>query len=369
MMSDETLRNALWQTAVDDIPEDGDLWPRIKAKVSVKRTSMGHAKARLSLTVMIVLVALIVVATVAYACYRIMIDPGLQSVENKGLVVNYNQTSEPTVFAAVPTQLMQASGPSKTHNGITVTLNWAYADENRLALQMTVEGFKPPEGAQISDFICKLYVSNQQGVSIGSIDPVDVQIQKDKPGQPILLTYVSNQTIDASRHDHLNLSMDLTIGACGPRWNFGEVTIPGQGTQTPTPPPLIGNYHFDIIVPVYQGLTLTPNQTLETDGVSVRLETITFSPSFTSLHICFESTGDRKFNFADWIPQVSIQAGDKQPVNLDTYMGVTVGDSSSCDEMGIPIPINPKLEPIRVIVQKIQAGPAGPWIFTVNAKP
>jgi hypothetical protein len=214
-----------------------------------------------------------------------------------------------------------------------------------------------------------LYVSNDQGISIGSIDPVDIQIQKDKPGQPILLTYVSNQPIDASRHDHLRLSMDLTIGACGPRWNFGEVTIPGKESQTPTPPPLIGNYHFNIVIPVNQGLTMTPDQTLVADGISVRLETITISPSFTSLHICFEAAGDRKFNFADWYPQVSIQAGEKPPVKLDAYLGVTVGDTSSCNEMGIPIPIDPKLGPIRVIVQNIYAGSSGPWIFTVDKKP
>jgi hypothetical protein len=369
MITDETLRKALWQTAVDDIPDDGDLWPRIKANLPVKRILLGHPKAKLSLTVMIVLVSLIVIATVAYACYRIMIDQGLQNVENKGLVVNYNQTSEPTVFAAVPTQLAQPTGLSRTQNGIAVTLNWAYADENRLALQITVEGLKLPEGALVRDFICKLYISNNQGISIGSIDPADVQIQRDKPGQPIILTYVSNQPVDASRHDHLNLSMDLTIGPCGPRWNFGEVTIPGQESQTPTPPPLIGNYHFNVTVPVNIGLTQTPNQTLTADGIRVRLEKITFSPSFTSLHICFETTGDRKFNFGDWYPQVSIQAGEKQPVNLDTYMGVTVGDSSSCNEMGIPVPIDPKLEPIRVIVQKIFAGPSGPWVFTLNVKP
>jgi len=369
MMTDETLRQALWQTVVNDIPEDRDLWPGIKANVRLKRNPIGHPKLKLSLTFVIVLISLIVVATVAYAWYRIMIDPGLQNAENKGLVVDYNQTSEPTVFAAVPTQLAQASGPSKTQNGITVTLNWAYADENRLALQMAVEGFKLPEGAQIGDYICKLYVSNNQGVSIGSIDPADVQVLKDKPGQPIILTYVSTQHIDASRHDHLDLSMDLTIGPCGPRWNYGEVYIPDQKTQTPTPPPLIGNYHFNVTVPVYKGLTLTSNQTLISDGVTVRLETITFSPSFTSLHICFDASGDQKFNFAEWYPQVSIQAGDKQAMNLNTYMGVTVGDTESCDDMGIPVPIDPKLEPIRVIVQKINAGPSEPWIFTLEVKP
>ena len=120
MMTDETLRKALWQTVVNYIPEDRDLWPGIKANVRLKRNPIGHPKLKLSLTFVIVLISLIVVATVAYAWYRIMIDPGLQNAENKGLVVDYNQTSEPTVFAAVPTQLAQASGPSKTQNGIRI---------------------------------------------------------------------------------------------------------------------------------------------------------------------------------------------------------------------------------------------------------
>jgi hypothetical protein len=369
MNKDDSLRKALWQTAVNDIPENVDLWPLIKASVSGRKKPVGHPRVRLPLTILIVLISLLVVATVAYACYRIMIDPGLQNVENKGLVVNFNQTSQPTVFAAVPTQLAQGSGPSKKENGITVTLNWAYADENRLALQMTVEGFKLPAGALLRDFICKLYVSNNQGVSIGSIDPADVEIQKDKPEQPILLTYVSNQPIDASKHEHLDLSMDLTIGACGPRWDYGEVTIPGQETRTPTPPPLIGNYHFNITVPVYKGLTLTPNQTLVSEGMSVRLEKITLSPSFTSLHICFDTSENRKINLAEWYPQVSIRTGDKPAINLNTYMGITVGDLEACDDMGIPESIDPKLETIQVIVGKMGSGGPGPWVFSVKVKP
>jgi hypothetical protein len=360
MNIDDSLWKALWQTAVNDIPENVNLWPLIKAKVSLKEVATVHPRLKLSLTVVIVLVALIVVATVAYACYRLMIDPGLQSVENAGLVSNLNQTAEPTVFATVPTQLAPAVGLSKTLNGITVTLNWAYADENRLALQLSVEGLKLPEGVSTGDFICKLYVSNGQGVSIGSIDPADVQTQKDKPGQPIILTYISYQHIDASRHNHLNLSMDLTIGACGPRWDFGEVFIPGQEAQTPTPPPLIGNYHLNVTVPVYKGLTLTPNQTLVADGISIRLDTITLSPSFTSLHICYLPAGIRKLDFAGWNPQVTIQVGDKKIINLDTYFGITVRDIKSCVEMGVPVAIDPQIQSFKVIVQKIFTGPPGP---------
>jgi hypothetical protein len=384
MNTDEILRKALWQTTLDDIPENVNLWPRIKANLPIKRKLTGHPKVRLSLMVVIVLISLIALATVAYACYRIMIDPGLQNVENKGLVTNFNQASQPTVFAAVPTQLAQSSGPSMTKNGITVTLNWAYADENRLAIQMAVVGFKVPEGSLVRDYICKLYVSNNQHISIGSIDANDIQIQKDKPGQPILLTYVSNQHIDASLHDHLGLSMDLTIGPCGPRWNFGEVSIPDQEKQTPTPPPLIGNYHFDIVIPVNKGLVLTPNQALVVNGIRVRLETITLSPSFTSVRMCIEAAGDHNINIADSYPQVSIQAGDSPPVSVNSYMGASVGDSMTCDELGAPIPIDPKLQPIKVVVQKIYASQPGsiqpdgnanqgtenyiegPWVFMVG---
>lgn len=360
MTFDDSLRKALWETAANDIPENVNLWPRIKAKTRLQEAAIVHPRLKLSLTVVIVLVALIVVATVAYAFYRLMIDPGLQAVENAGLVSNLNQTAEPTVFSAIPTQLAPAAGTSKTQNGITVTLNWAYADENRLALQLSVEGLKLPEGVPTGDFICKLYVSNGQGVSIGSIEPADIQTQKDKPGQHIVLTYISYQHIDANRNDHLNLSMDLTIGACGPRWDFGEVYIPGQEAQTPTPPPLIGNYHLNVTVPVYKGLTLIPKQTLVADGISIRLDTITLSPSFTSVHICYLPTGDRKLDFTGWNPQVNIQVGDKKFFTLNTYFGITVGDTLSCVEMGVPKAIDPQIQSFRVIVQKILSGPPGP---------
>jgi hypothetical protein len=154
--------------------------------------------------------------------------------------------------------------------------------------------------------------------------------------------------------------MDLTIGACGPRWDFGEVYIPGQEAQTPTPPPLIGNYHLNVTVPVYKGLTLIPKQTLVADGISIRLDTITLSPSFTSVHICYLPTGDRKLDFTGWNPQVNIQVGDKKFFTLNTYFGITVGDTLSCVEMGVPEAIDPQIQSFRVIVQKILSGPPGP---------
>ena len=372
MNIDDPLRKALWQTAINDIPEDVNLWPLINAKVSLIKTATVQPKLKLSLTIVIVFVALIGVSTIAYAYYRLMIDPGLQTVENAGLVPNLNQTAEATVFATVPTQLAPTAGTSRTLNGITVTLNWAYADENRLALQLSVEGLQLPEGVSTGDFICKLYVSNGQGVSIGSIAPADIQTQRDKPGQPIILTYLSNQHIDANRQDHLDLSMDLTVGACGPRWNFGEVSIPGQETQTPTPPPLIGNYHFNKSVPVQKGLMLTPNQTSVTDGISVRLETITISPSFTSLKICYQPVNDKQVDLTNWSPQVSIAADDSLPIDLAGYKGYRIKQSESCDEMGAPIPLDNHNNQIKVIVQAINADAnaiQGPWIFLIDVTP
>jgi hypothetical protein len=373
MKTDDALRKALWQTAVNDIPENIDLWPGIQAKVSSKKSAPAPIRWKLSFTLVIVLAALIMVATAVYAYYRIMIDPGLQTVENAGKVAAINQTAAPTVFAAVPSQLAPAAGSSvKTHNGITVTLNWAYADENRLALQLSVEGLKLPEGAFTGDFICKLYVSNGQGVSIGSIAPADIHTEKDKPGQPIVLTYISYQHLDASRIDHLDLDMDLTIGACGPRWNFGEVAIPGQETQTPTPPPLIGNYHFNVRIPVYKGLALTSDQAVSENGITIHLETVTLSPSFSSLQICYQPQNGKQVDMTDWAPQVVLAADGDQPIDLQAYQAYRIKFSEACDEMGAPIALAKQPNQFKVIVQRISTDSGvieGPWVFIIHAAP
>jgi hypothetical protein len=84
-----------------------------------------------------------------------MMDPGLQGVEDAGMITDFERTAEPTVFPTPPWQLSISDGIAQTSNGITVTLNWAYTDESRMAIQLTIYGLEVPEGMDLEELICK----------------------------------------------------------------------------------------------------------------------------------------------------------------------------------------------------------------------
>lgn len=65
-------------------------------------------------------------------------DPGLQSVQDAGLVTDLDVTAQPTILPTqTPARTPQpASSPalSQTLEGVTLTLDWVYLEEGRLAM-------------------------------------------------------------------------------------------------------------------------------------------------------------------------------------------------------------------------------------------
>jgi len=153
--------------------------------------------------VLIALLTLLAFTTVVYAVDRLMIDHGLQTADQNGLVSDFNQTAMPTVFNALPADLAASNQASESKNGVTVTLEWAYMDESRLALQITLSGFSVPKGQNLGDFLCHPYLTNKQGVSLGQ--SALQEVRQAQPGQPYELVYIYYQNVDAAQNDHLRL--------------------------------------------------------------------------------------------------------------------------------------------------------------------
>ena len=283
MIRKEQVQEALKNIACEAVPEGSNLWPQIAAKIERGNMLALHSRHRLRLIILFALLILAVAACI-YVYNRLMMDPGLQGVEDAGMVTDFERTAEPTIFPTPPWQLGVYSDIAQTSNGITVTLNWAYADESRMAIQLTIDGLKVPEGVDLEELICKPYITSDEGVS-RRLYKGGPEILEDKPGKPIILAYVYEQAVDTNLHKYLNLNLDLTLGPCADYLNFDEVYL---NKPMPTPPPLIGNYHLRFQVPVYDGMSIAPEQTVDANGLSMRLETITLSPSHTNVLLCYD---------------------------------------------------------------------------------
>jgi len=198
-------------------------------------------------------------------------------------------------------------------------------DESRLALQITLSGFSVPKGQNLGDFLCHPYLTNKQGVSLGQ--SALQEVRQAQPGQPYELVYIYYQNVDAAQNDHLDFNLDLTLGPCGPWWNFDHVyTGPGS---TPTPPPLIGNYHLAFSLPVNKGVTIQTGQEVTSSQGTMRLEAVTFTPSYTMAELCFRqpaSTG------GEWAPEeVTMQVNGADPIPADHSFAVQGAEAGTQD--------------------------------------
>lgn len=281
MNHDELIYWALREITREGTSSHTNPWPTIASTVEKTRASTNTTSLKIKRIYVIILSVLLTGTAVAYAFYRSMVDPGLQAVEDAGLVTHRNQMAKPTIFNTVSATFAATTTTSQTENGVTVKLDWAYADEIRLAMQLTVTGLSIPSGSPVSDFICTPRLINREGAHINN-PGMYVNLSSDQPGNPIELTYISYQNLDADEYHELNFEMDIVVGPCSPAWDFQETNV------TPRPVPLIGSYHLSFLVPVYKGIVITPNQTKSANGLWMRLNRIILAPSFIDINVCYQ---------------------------------------------------------------------------------
>ncbi|MDD5371742.1 MAG: hypothetical protein PHQ40_21890 [Anaerolineaceae bacterium] len=353
MKTRKYIQARLQNIAQQAIPEGVNLWPTIRAKVEKQPPSMRHARTSWSFSAVLALLGLLVVSMTAYAVYRVVIDPGMQAAEDAGLVSHPERTVHPTVFAAVPSDLAPAIPLAQSQNGINLTLEWAYADELRMGWGMTLTGLSLPQGTEPGDFICRPRVTTLEGAPLQN-GTFEMQPLEGQAGHPIQLTYTKYQHLDPAQYHQLTLTVELTIGACGPRWNFNEFTDHRPG-PTPTPPPLMANFNPSFSIPVYRGKVITPNQVVDAGGVAMRLEQITTTPSYTVARLCYAQPQVPVFfsdKHTEWgLSGVTLQVG--QGESDRQYFGL--GGEQGCLDVGFAAAIGDNPESLVIHVADLVA--------------
>lgn len=294
-----------------------------------------------------------------------MLDPGLQGAEDSGLVIHQEQTAEPTVF---PQKSMGGTNPTSSIP-VQVQLDWAYADERRLAFQLTVFGLVVPPGSSVEDVICRPRITTGGVVTVGQAGGKSTfQILDDQPGKPIELTYVYHQNINAEILKLLDLNLDLIIGPCAPGMNFLETN------RTPPPPfPLIGNYHLAFQVPVSEGKTIRVGQETRVSGYTLRLESVTLTPSYIEARVCLpRATGESQ----EWVvSEAYLQGGQGMSVQNARFSDAVDPEvpGQACYDFGFEVPGDPTPVNMVLTINSLASLPdgstmqtiRGPWVFSV----
>ncbi len=325
-MNEKQFTYHLDHIAAKEIPDDMNKWQEIQARLMMHRAPSRHMM-RTVRRAAAVLVA-VFIGLVGYAFSQgPSDDPGLDHVREAGLVQPLNLV--------------------ETHGGVTVTLTEGYADANRIALWLTIEPGEQP---------AVLWTLNPV-LSDASGDLLDVgfnmsPLEETDAGMWRMLT---NFDPVQPLPDHQPLDLRLTVNAGGitvPVVPEGVTLEPGS-----IPPeymvevPPIDPFVFTFRLSVQEALTLTPQQTVEANGLGITLEQVTLAPSQVALRLCFDLPDG-----GDWQPQLQVRV-DGAAGSLAGY-GLTErpdpSDTQRCADYEIMVGYTPESRTLEVNIDRLQ---------------
>ena len=319
-----------------------------------------------------VVAALLIFSAVAYAgvpAVRQLFqqEPGLQHVEQADLVQELNL--------------------SQTVNGVTFTLERAYADANRIAVGYSV---KDPDGQRyhtdpltLTDADGTVFPGTTGFGAAGSSAIFGVELP---PGEEAdLLCFDAAAVEGAPAELDLRLVVEvrelvLPTDTQGPSASpTGAPAEPGEPIAVelePMPPgDTVGTFTFDFSVPFIPGRVAEVDQTVEAAGVAVRLERVVVTPSETRAYLRFDPPGEVETR---WTPIALLKApGDEKS---QSYFAYSVNADPPVYACGFLAPLYDRrgewtltlTELVGTDLSQIpskQIRLAGPWVFRFRVPP
>ena len=310
-MKEQQTVQILQEIAEQEVPASLDLWPAIRARVQPRRRSSRWAQlmptTRLGWAFM-ALVLCLAFGAVAYAMVPVVSrlfqqEAGLRHVEQANLVQELNL--------------------SQTVDGVTVTLERAYADANRIVVGYTIKG---PNGQRydarhltLTDAAGTVFLGTIGYGVYGVTGQSDILRVSLPPGEgAYVLAFDAAPVQGAPTKLDLRLVMEVEELVLPPDAPSPSPTLAGSPAEPPEPMvvellpmpmgAIVGPFIFDFSVPFIAGRVIKVQHIVEAAGVAVRLERIVVTPSETRAFLCFEPPdGDGK----EWTPIVTLDIADE----------------------------------------------------------
>ena len=384
-MEKQQVTQILQELAEQEVPANLDLWPAIRARVQPQRRSSRWAQlmpaTRLGWAFM-ALVLCLAFGAVAYAVVPVVSrlfqqEAGLRHVEQANLVQELNL--------------------SQTMDGVTVTLERAYADANRIVVGFTI---KDPNGQRYD--ARHLTLTDAAGAVFSGMHGYGVTGQSDilkvslPPGEgAYVLAFDAAPVEGAPAELDLQLVMEVrgfVLPLNAPEPPPTPISPPGEPPASmaveaqPVPEgAIVGIFTFDFSVPFIPGRVAEVNQTVEDAGVAMCLERVVVTPSETRAYLRFDSPGGAEMH---WIPIAMLQAPGEEGESYTGYVGsygpasyqygflaplyerrgewtLTVTELVGMDIGGLESRINRQADSaaVSVDVAEFQTRLAGPWVF------
>lgn len=317
-MDERQFKTLLKQSLDEEIPTV-NLWEPIAGKLPMRANRAaryGLRLSRLPLTAVMVLM----LAAVAYAFYQgglLPSDPGVDSIAEADLLTTYDET-KPVMGAP-------------EEYGLTVTLDYAYADANRVTVGYTVNGTSPDDRRLVAHSNPNLMAGGQPLERLMLLASDQIRGEPTEEGGSSFTSQLTANFItaglDADEGD--TLSLQLMVEVALSELGTGEFPAPGMF--------MAGMTEFTFDVPYLGGTTIELGREGESVGTNIELQRVVVSPSMTRLEMCYDLP-DLQAPPA-WSPFITITVDGEQVFtgHTETYGLETAYDVNE-DCRGVVIP-------------------------------
>jgi hypothetical protein len=307
-MKGQRITQSLQEIAEQEVPEGVDLWPAIQAQLPTSRRS--SRRGRLMPATRLGWVSLVLGLSLAFGAVVYAVAPVLSRIFQMEAGLQHIEQAD----------LVQALDLSQTVDEVTVTLEQAYADANRIVVGLTIKG---PIGQRyearhltLTDAAGTIFPSTVgYGVS-GQSDILQVSLP---PGEGAYVLAFDAAIVEGSP-EALDLRLVMEVEELVLPSDAPEPSPTSAGSPAEPPEPMVvalqpmsegtivGPFTFDFSVPFIPGHAIEVQHTVEAAGVAVKLERIVVTPSETRAFLCFEPPhGDGK----EWTPIVTLGTADE----------------------------------------------------------
>ncbi len=319
-MKEPGMKDMLENIARRHTPENINLWPDVELRLRKDAVTM-KPRLKLSWSLVLLILALILVTTVAYALYRYLNDPGLQAAQDAGLFTNVNATAQS--MPLTPSGLFDAGsgsatmiGSEQTMEGVTLKLDWVYVEDAQQLFHVSASGLSPDMRFGIPHVTYADVTPEQYRGAIFSLDGSGT----------VTGTYLSNQLVRRNGQPGGKVDMQIDVPLVERQ--------AGQSTE-------VASFHFDlkdikVIVP--QGGGGGNSYAVRVNGLEMRLEYAIVTPSYTEAQICYQLPSAGK----DWvIAGATVQYAEPtqlvgEPVPADSYAEVSEAGNERCTDVNFP---------------------------------
>ncbi len=363
-MNEQRIIQALHESAEQAIPADLDLWPTIQARLQPQQRPSRWM--RLIPTTRLGWALLILALFLALGAAAYTVDPAVSKLFQQMVGLRHVEQ----------TKLVQELDLTQTIDGVTVTLQRAYADTNQIVVGYTI---KSSDGQRYDAYQATLTDAAgtvfSQTVGMGVTGHSDLLNVNLPPGEGAMVVSFDAMPIQGTPWVvQLRLAIKAekfvlhTPAPQPPAMRPGPSPNSNVGIVQPESiGPIIGPFTLDFSIPFIPGRVVQVQQTVEKSGIAVRLERVVVTPSETRAILCLKTPSGEPMH---WTPVVGLAAMGKSS-HADAISGGSEIGESGCYRYSVFFSYYDQpgewTLTVKEVVDLTQPGKqtrlSGPWVF------